>query len=73
MSSTLRYYSFKDIQWTKRQPSLAVVLMALLIGAAIVLFSRPHCSLIIASVYTLHGVVLQLVRTVRHRLASRPA
>ena len=29
MSSTLRYYSFKDIQWTKRQPSLAVVLIAL--------------------------------------------
>ena len=40
MSSTLRYYSFKDIQWTKRQPSLAVVLIALLIGAMVYL-SRP--------------------------------
>jgi CDP-diacylglycerol--serine O-phosphatidyltransferase len=71
MSSTFRYYSFKDIQWTKRQPSLAVVLIALLIGA-MVLVSRPTL-LAIAGAYTLHGVVLQVVRTVRHRLASRPA
>ena len=71
MSSTVRYYSFKDIQWTKRQPSLAVVLIALLIGA-MVLVSRPTL-LAIAGAYTLHGVVLQVVRTVRHRLASRPA
>jgi CDP-diacylglycerol--serine O-phosphatidyltransferase len=71
MSSAVRYYSFKDIQWTKRQPSLAVVLIALLIGAMVYL-SRPTL-LLIASAYTLHGVVLQVVRTVRHRLASRPA
>ncbi len=71
MSSSLRYYSFKDIQWTRRQPSLAVVLIALLIGAAVYL-SRPTL-LAVAGAYTLHGVVLQVVRTVRHRLASRPA
>jgi phosphatidylserine synthase len=71
MSSSLRYYSFKDIQWTKRQPSLAVVLIALLIGAAVYL-SRPTL-LAIAGVYSIHGVVLHVVRTVRHRLASRPA
>jgi CDP-diacylglycerol--serine O-phosphatidyltransferase len=71
MSSSLRYYSFKDIQWTKRQPSLAVVLFALLIGAAVYL-SRPTL-LVVAGVYSVHGVVLQVVRTVRHRLASRPA
>jgi CDP-diacylglycerol---serine O-phosphatidyltransferase len=71
MSSTLRYYSFKDIQWTKRQPSLAVVLIALLVGG-IVYLSRPML-LVIAGGYTLHGVVLQVVRTVRHRMASRPA
>jgi CDP-diacylglycerol--serine O-phosphatidyltransferase len=71
MSSTLRYYSFKDIQWTKRQPSLAVVLMALLVGAVVYL-SRPML-LMVAGAYTLHGVVIQVVRTVRHRLASRPA
>ena len=71
MSSSLRYYSFKDIQWTRRQPSLAVVLIALLLGAAVYL-SRPTL-LVVASVYSVHGVVLQVVRTVRHRLASHPA
>jgi CDP-diacylglycerol--serine O-phosphatidyltransferase len=71
MSSSLRYYSFKDVQWTKRQPSLGIVLIVLLIGA-VVLFS--HITLLaLASVYVIHGLVLQLVRVVRHRLASRPA
>ncbi|MGH9692249.1 MAG: CDP-diacylglycerol--serine O-phosphatidyltransferase [Candidatus Acidiferrales bacterium] len=71
MSSTLRYYSFKDIQWTRRQPSLAVVLLALLVGA-VVYFSRITL-LVLASAYTIHGIVIQVVRTVRHRLASRTA
>lgn len=71
MSSTVRYYSFKDIQWARRQPSLAVVLIVLLIGL-MVLFSQIVLMLI-ASTYVIHGVVLQLVRYVRHRTASRPA
>ena len=71
MSSTLRYYSFKDIQWTRRRPSLFVVLFALLIGA-IVKFSGPTL-LAIASVYAVHGVVLQVVRLARRRVASRHA
>lgn len=71
MASQVRYYSFKDIQWARRQPSLAVVLIVLLIGS-IVLFSQIVLMLI-ASAYVIHGVVLQLVRYVRHRTASRPA
>jgi CDP-diacylglycerol---serine O-phosphatidyltransferase len=71
MSSSLRHYSFKDVQWTRRRPSLAIVVMFLLVGA-IVLFSRPTLLLIMCA-YTVHGVVLQVVRYVRHRLASRPA
>jgi CDP-diacylglycerol---serine O-phosphatidyltransferase len=71
MSSTIRYYSFKDIQWARRQPSLAVVLIVLLIGL-VVLFSQITLMLV-ASTYVIHGVVLQLVRYVRHRTASRPA
>jgi CDP-diacylglycerol--serine O-phosphatidyltransferase len=71
MSSTVRYYSFKDIEWTRRQPSLAIVLMALFVGA-IVYFSQITL-ILIASAYVLHGITFQLVRTVRHRLASRPA
>jgi phosphatidylserine synthase len=71
MSSTVRYYSFKDIEWTRRQPSLAIVLLALFVGA-IVYFSQITL-ILIASAYVLHGIAFQLVRTVRHRLASRPA
>jgi CDP-diacylglycerol---serine O-phosphatidyltransferase len=71
MSSTWRHYSFKDIQWTRRWPSLFVVLLALLVGC-IWFFSRPTL-LVIASAYTAHGIVLQAVRSARHRLASRHA
>jgi CDP-diacylglycerol---serine O-phosphatidyltransferase len=71
MSSTLRYYSFKDIQWSRRQPSLAIVLIVLLIGLTI--FFSQIMLMLIASTYVIHGVVLQLVRYVRHRTASRPA
>ncbi len=71
MSSTIRHYSFKDIQWTKRWPSLSVVAIAMLFGA-IWFFSRPTL-LAIAGAYMLHGLVLQAVRVVRHRTASRHA
>jgi CDP-diacylglycerol--serine O-phosphatidyltransferase len=71
MSSTIRHYSFKDIQWTKRRPSLAVLLIALLIGA-IVKFSGPTL-LIMAGVYALHGAVFHFVKLVRRRVASRHA
>ena len=71
MSSTIRHYSFKDIQWTRRRPSLFVILIVLLIGA-IVKFSGPTL-LIIATAYTAHGLVLQAVKTVRRRVASRHA
>ena len=71
MSSTMRYYSFKEIQWTRRMPSLTVVLFALLVGS-VVYFSKPTL-ILIAGIYTIHGVVLQLVRFVRHRLAAHHA
>jgi CDP-diacylglycerol--serine O-phosphatidyltransferase len=71
MSSTIRHTSFKDIQWTRRWPSLAVVAIVAFVGA-IVLFSQVTL-LVIASLYFLHGVVFQLARSVRHRTASRHA
>jgi CDP-diacylglycerol---serine O-phosphatidyltransferase len=71
MASQLRYYSFKDIQWARRQTSLAVVLIVLLIGS-VVLFSQIVLMLI-ASAYVIHGIVVQIVRYVRHRIASRAA
>ena len=42
MSSTLRHYSFKDIQWTKRQPSLAIVLWARS-SERLSFFPAPRC------------------------------
>jgi CDP-diacylglycerol---serine O-phosphatidyltransferase len=71
MTSTIRFYSFKDIPWTRKQPSLAIVLLALL-GAAIWRWSEIVL-LLIASSYTATGVVLHVVRLLRHRLVSRTA
>jgi CDP-diacylglycerol--serine O-phosphatidyltransferase len=71
MASQIRYYSFKNIQWARRQTSVAVVLIVLLIGS-IVLFSQIVLMLI-ASAYVIHGIVVQIVRYVRHRIASRAA
>jgi CDP-diacylglycerol---serine O-phosphatidyltransferase len=71
MASQIRYYSFKNIQWGRRQTSLAVVLIALLIGS-IVYFSQVVL-MAIASAYVIHGIVVQIVRYVRHRIASRAA
>jgi len=67
----LRFYSFKDVQWTRRRPSLAIILMIVLIGAT-ALFSHITL-LLITAIYTVHGPIIQLVRFVRHRLASRTA
>lgn len=71
MASQIRYYSFKNVQWGRRQTSLAVVLMALLIGS-VVYFSQIVLMLV-ASAYVIHGIVVQIVRYVRHRIASRAA
>jgi CDP-diacylglycerol--serine O-phosphatidyltransferase len=69
MSSTIRFFSFKDIPLTRRQPSLSVILLALLVGA-IVYFSGPTLLLLTAA-YTLHGPIMQIFRSVRVR--TRPA
>jgi len=71
MSSTVRHFAFKNIRWNRRQSSRAFVLIALAIGS-IVLYSHLAL-LLIASAYCVHGIVLELVRLVRHRLTSRLA
>jgi CDP-diacylglycerol--serine O-phosphatidyltransferase len=69
MSSTLRFFSFKDIPWTRKQPSLAVIFLGVLL-ASLVYFS--HIMLfIITACYTLHGPIMQVFR--HFRLRSRPA
>jgi CDP-diacylglycerol---serine O-phosphatidyltransferase len=71
MASQLRYYSFKNVQWGHRQTSLAVVLIALLLSS--IFFFSQIVLMLIASAYVIHGIVVQLVRYVRHRIASRAA
>ena len=72
MASHLRYYSFKDIPWARRQSSLRVIVILALLGGAIVFYSKLTL-LLMASIYVAHGPVLYLVRTVRHKQAARPA
>jgi CDP-diacylglycerol---serine O-phosphatidyltransferase len=71
MTSTIRYYSFKDIPWTKKQPSLSVVSMCLL--AAVVWRFSEYALVILASAYAAIGVALHVTRFIRHRLVSRTA
>jgi CDP-diacylglycerol--serine O-phosphatidyltransferase len=71
MASTIRYYAFKDIQLHRRQPSLAFVLIGLLL-AGIYRYSEEML-LLIATIYTFSGFTVSLVRVVRHRLASHHA
>jgi CDP-diacylglycerol---serine O-phosphatidyltransferase len=71
MTSTIRYYSFKDIPWTRRQPSLTFVLIALV--TAIIWKYSEIALVLLASTYALAGVVLHVVRLLRHRLVSRTA
>lgn len=70
MASTIRYFSGKDLGWTRRQPSLVVVALALL-GWSIVEYSE-QVLLSIAAIYSTSGLALALVRALRHRLAAQP-
>jgi CDP-diacylglycerol---serine O-phosphatidyltransferase len=71
MTSTVRYYSFKDIPWTRKQPSLTVIVLGLLVW---VIWRYSEYALIIFScTYAAAGVALHVVRFLRHRLVSRTA
>jgi CDP-diacylglycerol--serine O-phosphatidyltransferase len=69
MTSTIRYYSFKDLPWSKKQPGVLILLL-LILGAVVWLYSELTL-LIIACTYAAAGVVLHLVRFVRQRMVSR--
>src|SRR6266851_3080511 len=66
MTSTIRYYSFKDLPWTRKLPSLSIV-VAFILLAVIVRFSEIAL-VMLACTYTAVGVALHVVRFVRHRL-----
>jgi CDP-diacylglycerol---serine O-phosphatidyltransferase len=71
MASKVRYYNFKGVNWGRRRTSLAVVAMALVI-AAIFRYSEGTL-LLLATVYVLHGLVLEFLRKIRRRPSARPA
>src|ERR1700730_5924092 len=71
MTCTIRYYSFKDVPWTRRQRSLTIVLVCLLF--VIVLKYSEIVLVIFAAGYAAGGVILQLVRIIRQRMVSRTA
>jgi CDP-diacylglycerol--serine O-phosphatidyltransferase len=71
MTSTIRYYSFKDIPLTRKQPSLAIVLLCLIVG--VIWIYSEYALVILAGTYAAVGVALHLVRFIRHRLVSRTA
>lgn len=71
MVSTIRFPSFKDAPWAKRQHSLTIVVVALLVWS-IVVYSEVVLMLI-AYGYTISGLILHVVRSLRHRHTSRAA
>src|SRR5262252_7495301 len=71
MTSTIRYNSFKDIPLTRKQPSLAIVLLCLLVG--VIWRYSEYALVIMASAYAVVGLTLHLIRFFRHRLVSRTA
>lgn len=71
MTSTVRYYSFKDIPWTRKQPSITIILLFLLV--AIVWRYSEAALVIIAGTYAVAGLVLHIVRFLRQRLVTRTA
>src|SRR5499427_3674045 len=63
MTSTIRYYSFKDIPWTRKQPSATVIVLLMLIA---VVWRFSQITLILfACTYAAAGVALHFVRFFR--------
>jgi CDP-diacylglycerol--serine O-phosphatidyltransferase len=71
MTSTVRYYSFKDIPWARKQPSVTIILLCLFVG--VVWKYSEYALVIFAGTYAVAGVALHVVRFLRHRLVARTA
>jgi CDP-diacylglycerol---serine O-phosphatidyltransferase len=71
MVSTIRYYSFKDLPWSRKQPAF-LILFLITIGAVIWAFSEVVLVLL-AGTYAVAGVLFHLVRFLRQRAVSRTA
>jgi CDP-diacylglycerol--serine O-phosphatidyltransferase len=71
MTSKVRYSSFKEIPWTRKQPSLSIVALCLML--AVVWRYSEYALVVLAGSYAAIGGALHLVRYVRHRRISRTA
>ncbi len=71
MSSQVRYRSFKEMPMGPRRPSVLIVVLALMFW---LMFRYSEIVLmLIATIFVGSGIVLQLIRAVRHRLLPQPA
>jgi CDP-diacylglycerol--serine O-phosphatidyltransferase len=71
MTSTIRFYSFKDLPWGKKQPGI-LILLFLILGAVVWLYSEIAL-LLLACTYAVAAVTLHLIRFLRQRTATRSA
>lgn len=71
MTSTIRYYSFKDLPWSRKQPSLGIIVVLIIFGVAWVY--SEYFLMILACSYAAIGVALHLVRYIRQHLTTRIA
>jgi CDP-diacylglycerol---serine O-phosphatidyltransferase len=71
MTSTIRFYSFKDLPWRRKLPSLTIILVVLLVG--LIWKYSEFVLVIVACTYAAAGVVLHVIRFLRQRLVSRTA
>ena len=71
MTSAIRYYSFKDIPWARKQPSVTIVLLCLFVG--VVWRYSEYALVIFAGSYAIIGIALHVIRVLRHRLVARTA
>src|SRR6266404_5537531 len=70
-TSKIRFYSFKDLPWGKKQPGFLILLLVIM-GAIIWNFSEVVL-LVLACTYAIAGVTLHVVRFLRQRPVSRTA
>jgi len=65
MTSRVRYMSFKNVNWSRRQPSVIIVAIGLL-AWSIVVYSEVVL-LAIAGVYTFSGLTMHALRLTKHK------
>jgi phosphatidylserine synthase len=69
MTSTVRYYSFKDVPWARKQPSITIIVVVMLVG--IVWRYSEFALVILAGTYAVAGIVLHIHRVLKHRTVAR--